>query len=369
MFGARGVGKSTFLRSSAFATSSYLIDLLDDDQFDLFLTHPKRIEEISQQGTYEWIIVDEVQRVPRILNSVHRLMESQKQKFVLSGSSSRKLKRKGANLLGGRAYVYSLHPFTYLETSSAFDLNHTLSWGSLPKICEISEVREKLTYLRSYTHTFLKAEIMAEQVVRNLEPFREFLQVAAQMSGKIINYSKIAKQIGVQIPTVQNYFSILEDTYLGYYLPHFDWSIRKSQIQAPKFYLFDNGIKRFLDLTTDIPVRPGNSEYGGLFEAFFIQEVYRLNHYFEKDFRLAYLHTKHDAEIDLILFRRDRVINIEIKSGSRINEIEVRKMAALSKDFGKRCQSFYVSQDPQELVLEKIHCLPWYIFLERFSSL
>jgi uncharacterized protein len=202
--------------------------------------------------------------------------------------------------------------------------------------------------------------------VRKLEPFREFLNVAAQMSGKLINFSASGREVGVQVPDVQSYYQILEETYLGFHLPHFHRSIRKSQIQAPKFYLFDNGVKKALEGSLDSIPTPGTSAFGELFESFIIQEVDRLNQYLQKDFRLSFYRTKSGSEVDLILSKGRQVILIEIKSSDRIDEIEVRQLARLQKDFGSSAIAYYLSRDTLERQIDGVHCLHWLKFLQRF---
>ena len=210
LFGARGTGKSTFI--NAFLGKNVgSFDLLDDETFDRLLTEPKILTNLIKSKKFEWIFIDEIQRIPNLLNLVHKSIEEDKQKFALSGSSARKLKRGGANLLAGRAFVNSMFPFTFLETKNKFDLASSLHWGTLPKVYNSPGSEEKRAFLRSYCLTYIKEEIVAEQLVRNLEPFREFLTVAAQCSGKVINYSNISRDVGVQSPTVKTYFQILEE--------------------------------------------------------------------------------------------------------------------------------------------------------------
>ena len=369
VFGARGTGKSTFVK--AFLNErTQLFDLLDREIFDLLLTRPQILEETCRTKKYDWIVLDEVQRLPKLLDVVHRMIENEGQKFALTGSSSRKLRRGGANLLAGRAFVNTLFPFTRIELGAAFDLTHALNWGTLPKVFALSDTAEKKAYLRSYCLTYVREEIQEEQVVRRLEPFREFLSVAAQSSGKVINYSSIAREVGAHVPTVQNYFQILEDSYLGFLLPHYHRSVRKSQIEAPKFYFFDNGVKKALEASLDsIPVER-TSQFGELFEAFIIQEVFRLNHYYAKDFRLSFLRTSNGAEVDLILSRGSLLLLIEIKSSTRIDENEVRKLAKLAEAFpsGDR-RAYYLSRDPNVVTINGVACLPWSQFFEEFHNI
>lgn len=369
IFGARGTGKSTFIQHFFKGINTLSFDLLDDEVFDRLMLNPKLIEEAARDNHYEWIVLDEIQRLPKLLNVVHRLIEKNRQKFALTGSSARKLKRGAANLLAGRAFVNSLFPFTSVELGDAFKLNEALRWGTLPKIFELATPEEKTAYLRSYVLTYVREEIQLEQVVRKLEPFREFLGVAAQMSGKIVNAASLGREVGAQGPTVQTYYQILEDTHLGFFLPHFHRSVRKSQLSAPKFYLFDNGVKKALEGSLDSIPSPATSVYGDLFEAFIIQEIFRLNQYYQKDFRLSYFATKGGAEIDLILSKGRKLILIEIKSSDRINEAAVRKLARTRTEAFPESQAYYLSQDPQMRRIDDVECLPWLEFLRKFKGI
>ena len=368
LFGARGTCKSTLLHN-LLKKRTLFYDLLDEEIFDRLLRQPQILEEVCQQGRYEWIVIDEVQRLPKLLNVVHRMIEKKGQKFALTGSSARKLKRGSANLLAGRAFVNHLFPLTSQEMAKAFDLVDVLHWGSLPKVINLKKNEEKKAYLRSYSLAYVKEEIQAEQIIRKLEHFREFLSVAAQMSGKLINFSAIAREVGAPVPTVQSYYQILEDTYLGFLLPHFHRSIRKSQIEAPKFYFFDNGVKKALEGSLESVPAPGTSSFGELFEAFVIQEVDRLNQYFAKDFRLSFYRTKAGSEVDLILSKGRQIFLIEIKSSERVDEVEARQLARLCKDFGVSAKAYYVSRDTFERRIEGVHCLNWQKFLIEFKKL
>jgi predicted AAA+ superfamily ATPase len=176
--------------------------------------------------------------------------------------------------------VYHLYPFTSLELGEKFVLEDVLRWGTLPKIYSLESDREKKAFLNSYIQTYFSEEIRAEQILRKLEPFRAFLPILGQVSGKVINHKKIADEIGVSSITVQNYFQVIEDTLLGFYLPAFHQSVRKSQKSNPKFYLFDTGVKKALEQSLDQVVVPRTSVFGELFESFLINEIMRLNSYF-----------------------------------------------------------------------------------------
>jgi predicted AAA+ superfamily ATPase len=203
-------------------SQALFIDLLLPESEEKYAKKPETlIEELQfyqvNNPDQQWVFIDEIQKLPKLLDVVHKLIEEKHFKFALSGSSSRKLKRGKANLLAGRAFLYELFPFTFLEMNSFFNLDSVLQWGSLPKIFEFND-EDRVSFLRSYVQTYLKEEIVAEQLVRNLQPFRNFLEVAAQANGQILNFSKLARDINSEVPTVQSYFEILIDTYIGFYL-------------------------------------------------------------------------------------------------------------------------------------------------------
>jgi predicted AAA+ superfamily ATPase len=365
LFGARGVGKSTYLKESFLLNEKNLyIDLLDDQQFDRYYKDHKLIEDYSEQKKYEWIIIDEIQKIPALLDRIHRCIEKYRQKFILTGSSARKIARGGANLLAGRANVYRLFPFSSMELKEKFNLVDVLTWGTLPRVYALETFEEKKMFLRSYAQTYLKEEIQQELILRKIDPFRDFLEIAAQSSGKILNFSSIARDVGVDAKTIHNYFQILEETYLGFFLPAFHRSIRKSQLQSPKFYFIDNGIKRTLSRELDQKVESRTSEYGELFESWVIQEIFRFNFYYELDYRLSFFATKHGVEFDLVLNRGKEIILIEIKSTSIIDIEEVRSMKKNSEDFPTQTKKFYLSNDPIDLTREEIHCCHWQTFLK-----
>lgn len=371
MFGARGTGKSTFVKQQFLKNQSVLeIDLLNPDLEEEYAKSPislyEKIRETPKK--WQWIFIDEVQKNPRLLDVVHKSIEELNVKFILTGSSARKLKRGGANLLAGRAFLYSLFPLTRKETADQFNLESTLRWGSLPKLLSLQDDRDKKKYLRGYTQIYLKEEIKSEQLVRNIDPFRGFLEVAAQMSGKVINYTKIGNDVGVDNKTVQNYFEILTDTWLGFFLPSFHQSVRKSQRVSPKFFFFDIGVKNSLAQILDSRPTPGNSLYGDLFEHFIINEIFRLNEYFEKDFRLSYLATKNNAEVDLILSKGRHHIAVEIKSDSKLDYTEINKVKALAGDIQNIKKIYFVSNHKESRIIEGVSCLHWEKFLELFTT-
>lgn len=364
LFGSRGTGKSTLIKSRL--PEALVIDLLIPETEEKYSRSPSfLIEELEdykkKYPDQRWIFIDEIQKTPALLDIVHKLIEEKHFKFALSGSSSRKLKRGKANLLAGRAFLYELFPYTYLEMKTFFNLDQVLQWGSLPKIFEFSAI-ERAAYLRSYVNTYLKEEVVAEQLVRQLQPFRNFLEVAAQSNGQILNYSKISRDVGSEVPTIQSYFDILVDTYIGFYLIPYHRSVRKRQRANPKFYFFDLGVKRALERKTEIPIEPMTYSYGSSFEHFLILEVYRYIKYFQPNWEMYYLQTKDNAEIDLIIDRPGyKTILIEIKSSNQLLTLQdekLRSFKSLVNTF-ENAEAYVLSQCPTSRVVEGIHFLHW----------
>ena len=369
LFGARGTGKTTWMRDAFDPGASLYLDLLDPEAEDLYRRAPGRLEQQVRAlpDSVEWVLIDEVQRAPRLLDAAHRLIESTGKRFVLTGSSARKLRRGASNLLAGRAFVYSLYPLTVPELEDAFDLDDALRWGTLPRIFSLDVDEDRRAYLRAYALTYLKEEIVAEQIVRRLDPFRRFLEVAAQSNGAVVNYTNIARDVGADPKTVITYFSILEDTLVGFLLPAFHRSIRKQQRVNPKFYFFDTGVKRALDRTLDLPLNPGTYEYGTAFEHFVLTQIVHLSQYRHPDWRVSYLRTGAGVEIDLIIERPGLpTALIEIKSAERVDERDVRHLTRFTGDFPEPL-ALCISRDPTCMQIDGVRCAHWREALEELS--
>ena len=365
LFGARSTGKTSLVRELFTPKDALFIDLLDPAEYRLFLSGPHELKaRIDQmEARKKWVIIDEVQRVPALLDIVHQESLLSAKQFVLTGSSARKLKRGAANLLAGRAFVYHLYPLTCAELGDIFSLDYVLNWGSLPQVFSFDNDIDRRDFLDAYAHTYLREEIVSEQLVRGIEPFNRFLAVAAQMSGKIINYANVARDSGVSTPTAQTYFQILEDTLVGAKLLPYHESIRKRQSGNPKFYFFDNGVCRALSQTLTIPVLPQSYGYGNAFESFVINEIMRLNHYKRRDYNLSYLRTKSRLEIDLIVEKpAKKVAAIEIKSTDQIRKEDLRRFVTLGSSI-ENCELFCFSRDPHPKKIDNVLCLPWYEWL------
>jgi predicted AAA+ superfamily ATPase len=371
LFGSRGSGKTTFLKNLFRDLDALWINLLDSDIEERYALDPGLLyREITKEKKQPaWVVIDEVQKNPRLLDVVHRLIEDTNVKFALTGSSARKLKKGAANLLAGRAFVNHLFPLTAIEMKEKFNLEQALAWGTLPKITQLSSEEDKHDFLKAYTHTYLKEEVWGEHLIRKIAPFRKFLPVAAQMSGQILNYLSIARDVGADYKTIQAYYEILEDTLIGFSLPAYHQSIRKQQQQAIKFYLFDTGVKRALDNSLRIPLQPKTYAYGQAFEHWCIAEIHRLNHYYKNDFELSYLRTKDQAEIDLIVERPGKsTCLIEIKATNKVNAQDTSTLARFQKDF-KNAEAFVFSNDPHEQSINGILCLSWQQGIQNIFSL
>jgi uncharacterized protein len=367
LFGPRGSGKSTLVRER-FSKNSCYLNLLDLELEEKFTKYPNElknlVENLDKKTTH--VIIDEIQKIPKLLDLVHLLIEDTNKKFILTGSSARKLKYGNANLLAGRAFVYHLHPYTSFEIPGYFDLKHALKWGMLPKIYSLSNDEEKKLFLQSYAQTYLREEIQIEQLVRKLNPFRNFLEIAAQMNGKIINFKKIARDIGVGDTTVKDYYSILEDTLIGFKLNAFNHSFRKQLSTKPKFYFFDTGITRALNKNLTSELEESSFAFGDAFEHFIILEAIKLATYNKYEYSFYYLRTKHDAEIDLVVKRPgEKILFIEIKSSKQVRDEDLTTYSKLIEDFGE-CEAVCFSRDEYTKTIKNITVYPWQEGLKKF---
>ncbi len=308
LFGPRQVGKSTLLKK---ANVELTIDLLDPELQLSYTRNPNLLsQQVAEFKRPSTIFIDEVQRVPKILDVIHALMEQRPTlKFILCGSSARKLRHGAANLLGGRALYRTMHPLTYEELSETFDLQRILRFGSLPHVYTALNQKqsdEAEDHLRAYVITYLTEEVKAEALVRNLQGFQNFLDVAVAQYTEQINFSGIARDCQVALSTVREYYSILEDTLLGTFLSPYIKSQRKRMSHQPKFYFFDNGVTRALLGT--LKDQPSRIEHGRLYEQWFIQEIFRQNEYYQKDWKLFFWRTSHGAEVDLLICRGTKIL-------------------------------------------------------------
>lgn len=368
LFGPRNTGKSTLLEQTFPREQSIFFDLLNPLLEERFAKNPMELDAIVKglSDTIDYVVIDEIQKVPKLLDVVHALIEQTNKNFIMTGSSARKLKLGGSNLLAGRAFVYYLHPFSVLELEAPYNLDSLLSWGLLPKAHLLQNPQSKIKFLQTYAHTYLKEEIWAEHFIRDLDPFRYFLEVAAQMNGKLINFSKIARDVGVDDKTIRKYYSILEDTLVGSFVYGFQNSLRKTLRTHPKFYFFDLGVTRALSRTLSIPLQKGTSAYGDAFEHFIITEIIKLSSYFYNDYRFNYFMTKNGVEIDLVVDRPGKpTLLIEIKSAEQISGESLRSFLKISEEW-PHSEAICLCNDPYQKVIGHIQVLPWNIGLEKY---
>jgi len=365
LFGARGTGKSTLIRQHLEGKNTLWIDLLKGSDEQRYEEKPDLLtaQIDKNRASLEWVVIDEVQKVPKLLDVVHHEIEKARASgyqlnFALSGSSARKLKREGANLLAGRAFVHHLFPFTHIELGDEFDLTSALHYGTIPGILYYQDSVSRQAALEAYVDTYLKEEIVAEQLVRNVKPFRKFLNLSAQANGTIVNFSNFARDLGVDDKTVRVYFDILEDTLLGFYLPAYEKSLRKQQIKSPKFYLFDPGVKRVLDQNLPAAASLSSQELGLSFEHFVICEFFRLRSYFPRKFNFSHYNTG-SSEIDLVIEAPGTVDTfVEIKATEKVTSQHLSTLKTLRKDYPE-LRYFCLSRDPISRVEEGIEISPW----------
>ncbi|MDP3790100.1 MAG: ATP-binding protein [Candidatus Omnitrophota bacterium] len=326
LFGPRGTGKTTWVKA-AFPKAVYL-DLLEAELFNDLLANPQRLENFIPKGVSDWIIIDEVQRIPELLNEVHRLIEKCKYKFILTGSSARKLRRKGFNLLGGRALTYSMHPLTAGELGKDFDLARSLKFGQLPSAYNESDPKK---YLESYVKTYLEEEIRQEGLTRNLAAFSRFLEAASFSQGSVLNISSVAGECGVERKVVENYFTILEDLLLAYRIPVFTKRAKRRMIAHPKFYFFDVGVYRTLRPMGPLDI-PEQAE-GAAFETLLLQELLSVNDALSLGYTISYWRTAHNTEVDFVLYG-DRGIRVfEVKRTGKVVKPMVNGLKHFLKDY------------------------------------
>ncbi|NDC39431.1 MAG: ATP-binding protein, partial [Proteobacteria bacterium] len=367
LFGARGVGKTRlcteYLNNLEDSGGSVLrYDLLQNDMYQRFLKRPElfreEVEAYIRTTRSAVVFVDEVQKVPAILDEVHSLYEQfpGRVRFLLSGSSARKLRRVGANLLAGRAITLRLHPLLHSEFPQRTADNAQL--GSLPGI--VIENERPQDSLRSYVATYLKEEIQQEALVRKVDAFAKFLEVAGQYHGEILNASSLAAYAGVSSQTVAEYIDILEDTLLAWRLPGWHTSRTKQLRISPKLILFDNGVASALRGELGIETVESSSRYGKMFEARVIQECFRINDYETRDLKFSYWRTNNHMEVDLIVSRAAGrpLAAIEIKSSKAPEEKHVSGLKRFAQDYPTVPQ-FCVCQSPRPFKLGAIEVVPF----------
>lgn len=356
LFGPRAIGKSTLIKMQ-FPSDTPKIDLLDNSLYFRLKTSPGELESIIMAyDKPELIIIDEVQRIPELLNGVHRLIEEKGFRFLLTGSSARKLKRNQSNLLAGRARQAELFPLTSAEIPE-FNLEHYLHFGGIPMMYLSND---PIDDLHAYVNTYLKEEIQAEALVRELPAFSRFLHFSALTSGTMINFSNISNDVAVSATTVREYYHLLEDTFLGFVLPAWQKSFKRKAISTAKFYYFDIGVKNILAGIKTID--PNSDIYGNAFEHFIACELRAYISYRKKYVSFCYWQSKSGHEVDFIV---DDSIAIEVKSTKRVYDKHLKNFRVLEEE-GMIDKYYLISHDKiNRKINEKFNIIYWEDFLSK----
>lgn len=361
VFGPRGTGKSSWVKSR-FPKAVYL-DLLDSELFNDLLAHPGRLDNLIPKGFGDWVILDEIQKIPTLLDEVHRLIENQKQRFILTGSSARKLRKKGVNLLAGRALTLHLYPLTVVELGGDFNLEHSLKFGHLP--CAYTEEDPK-GYLESYVKTYLREEIQQEGLTRNLGAFSRFLEAASFSQASILNISEVARDCAIERKVVENYFSIVEDLLLGYRLPVFAKRAKRRLVAHPKFYFFDVGVFRTLRPMGPLD-RPEEAE-GAAYETLLLQELKAVNDYFGFDYDLFYWRSAYGLEVDFVLYGPRGLRAFEVKRTARVRGADLAGLRSFISDY-PMTKAYLIYGGNRRMKEKNIEVLPFEVCFKELPQL
>ena len=356
LFGPRATGKSTLIRRQLQADSTVIIDLLGLRTYREFLAHPEGLEDfVLAHAKIEkpTVVIDEIQKIPELLNEVHRLIEARGWRFLLTGSSARSLKAKGVNLLAGRAWTAELFPLCHPEIGD-LDLDKRLRFGTLPAVYNSNYPDEDLD---AYVSTYLKEEILSEGLARNLVAFSDFLKVAGLSQSKVMNMNKLARDLGISQPTVRSYYQILQDTFIGTMLPPLDLSKKRKAITHAKFFMFDMGVVHAMTETRSLD--RNSTLYGDAFESYLISEVKAYVSYRRTKDQLYFWRTTSGDEVDLVVGKKAA---FEFKATTKIQTSDVDGLRRLGEE---QIIPFLavVSQDKFETVNHGIRRMHWQTFL------
>lgn len=361
LFGPRGTGKTTWLKHNL--PDALFVNLLQSEFYNRLSANPGYLRELIPPDYRDWIIIDEVQRVPAILNEVHDLIEARRLDFIMTGSSARALRRKGVNLLAGRALTYYMHPLTVVEQEDVFNLGNSMQLGHLP--ARFSEPAPE-KYLRDYVQTYLREEVMQEGLTRNIGHFSRFLEVASFSQGETINISNIAREAHIERSVAENYFSILEDLLIAVRLPVFAHKAKRRLMTQKKFYFFDTGVYRAIRPTG--PLDSDADLAGPALETLVLQELRAVNDYLECDYNIYFWRTRNQLEIDFILYGPNGLLAIEIKRSRQVQYKETRALREFKKDYPPAvCYVFYGGDAP--LYMDDITVLPLEYALKNLARI
>lgn len=360
LFGPRGTGKSSWLRK-AFSKAPY-VDLLDAEIFRQLSSRPESLSNYFPSGS-EWVVIDEVQRVPELLNEVHRLIELNGTKFAISGSSARKLKAVGTNLLAGRAVTSFMYPFISDELGKDFSLAKALRLGMLPEVWDGDDGE---AYLSSYVTTYLKEEVQQEGLTRSLGVFSRFLEIASFSQASPLNVSAVSRELGVDNKTAENYFCILEDLLLATRLPVFSKHAKRQLYSRPKFLFFDVGV--FRTLRPKGPLDTPELIDGAALETLLYQHLVALNEYFNLGYQIYYWKTRAKEEVDFVLYGERGILAFEVKRSENIRSKDLKSLKAFVEDY-PQAKPFLVYGGRTRQYIDGITLIPYEEGLKELKGL
>jgi predicted AAA+ superfamily ATPase len=357
LFGPRGTGKSTWLKHHH--PEALLLDLLDPEVFRAYSAKPERLREVVEaQGLGTTIIVDEIQKLPQLLDVVHLLMESREGlRFILTGSSARKLKRSGVDLLAGRALVRTLHPFMASELGKGFSLKDALAVGLIPLVVDSSNPEETI---RSYAAVYLKEEVQTEGLVRSIGGFSRFLESISFSHGAVLNISDVARDCQVERKTAEGYVSILEDLLLAFRIPVFSRRAKRTLSSHPKFFYFDSGV--FRSVRPRGPLDSPQEIEGAALEGLVAQHLRAWIAYSGDQSTLFFWRTKSGTEVDFVVYGKDVFCALEVKNTAKINPKMLQGLLAFKEDYPE-AQILFLYRGRERLKIKEVLCLPVQEFL------
>lgn len=361
LFGPRGTGKTSWLKQNL--KNELSIDLLNPGLYRRYKARPERLREFVEGNPEKKIvIIDEIQKAPELLDVVHSLMEEKSElQFILTGSSARKIKQKGVDLLGGRAVVRSLHPFMASELKDEFNLERSLQIGLVPLVFTAQKPEDTLD---AYISLYLKEEVQMEGLVRNLGNFARFLEAISFSHGSVLNISNVSRECEVERKSVQGYIEVLCDLLMAYYLPVFTKKAKRAVIQHPKIFLFDTGAFRTLRPSGPLD-RPG--EIGGpALEGLVAQHIRAWIDYSQSSCRLYYWRTKAGTEIDFVIYGKEGFWAIEVKNSRDIRKNDLRPLKTFHQDYPE-CTPLFVYRGDEKLLIDDILCVPCETFLKSIK--
>lgn len=360
LFGPRGIGKTTWLKAQ-FPRALYF-DLLNAEIYNDLLARPQRLSQLIPESWTDWVVLDEVQRVPELLHEVHRLIESRHLLFAITGSSARRLKRGEVNLLAGRALTSFMYPLVVQELGSDFSMAHALRFGHLPSTFREHDPER---YLESYVTTYLREEVQQEGLVRNLGAFSRFLEVASFSQAQLLNVSAVARECAVHRKVAENYFFILEDLLIAARIPVFTKKAKRRMAAHSKFFFFDAGVFRALrprgplDMPEDID--------GAAIETLVFQEVRAMNHYNHYGYEIFFWRTANGQEVDFILYGPKGIVAIEVKRSARLTDEMFKGLNVFLREY-PTARAYFLTGGDRDGWEGKIRVMPVATFLKNIVA-